>query len=537
MAIDIRQPFVTPLNLKEQEWVKQARSEAKRLRVHMIGTQEDTSKYLNKIEMYETADQYFARRKHCTPNKAVFSELLAPVDKIFTARGGSRVIDVGSDKVKLDLENYIKEIEGGRSVQRWLKDVWKLQYFIDAAGVILMESDGKFSYPTFKSIDHIRNYQRDGRQIDWIVFEPVHDGDKKIARAVGNGWDAQWDVSNPDEPKIIEGTVIELTYKVTPALINGTKEAGDLTRMISDLDEVMDIADHYLRTTSVKNIHEFQHGIPVYWEYGAPCNVCNGTGLVQNGATCHACNGDGFKQRKDISEKIRLKTPKNTEQPTIAPDVAGFVEPSHETWEQYRTEQKNLIQKLHDTFWGTHTKEKADNETATGRFIDQQPVHDKLSTIAMTFEETDKWIVDQVGHFHFRDTYKGASIHYGRRFLIETPSAIWDDYQKAIKDGAPEAVKDYKLMQYWQSELRDDPLQMAAAMKLIQVEPFVHMSPSEVITLDAIPLIDRLAKVYFSDWSDQITAEQAAIQTAEQLRASLATYVQTKIAAGQGGQV
>jgi len=523
-------------NLKLPEWVEKARTEARRLRVHLTGSQEETAKYLHAIEMYETAEQYAARKKSCTPNKAIFAELLAPVDKVFTARGGSRVIAAGSETSTNTLKDYINTIEGGRSVQKWLQDVWKLQYFTDAAGLIFMESDGKFSYPTFKSIDTIRNYQRDGRHVEWVIFEPSQVDDQKLCRVIAAGHDAMWNVTNPDAPVLV-GEPLPLPYKSTPALVNGAKESGDLTRLISDLDDITDIADHYLRTTSVKNIHEFQHGIPIYWEYGQPCNVCNGTGLVKDGKTCHACDGDGFKKRKDISEKIRLRTPKNTEQPTITPDVAGFVEPSHKTWEQYRTEQKNLIEKLHDTFWGTHRREYSANETATGRFIDQQPVHDRLSTLAATFESTDQWICDQVGYFHYREAYKGASVHYGRRFLIETPSAIWDDYQKAIKDGAPEAVKDYKLMQYWYSELRDDPVQLAAALKLIQVEPFVHLSPVEVLKMETIPLLDRLAKVYFSDWSDQMSIEEITTKTPEQLRAELAAYVEQKMKLSAPAQV
>jgi hypothetical protein len=523
-------PQWVAMNLKLPKWVEQARDDAKKLRVHVTGSQEETAKYLHRIEMYETAEQYFARKKSCTPNKAVFAELLAPVDKVFTARGGSRLIEAGSTASTTKLNEYINQIEGGRSVQKWLQDVWKLQYFTDAAGLIFMESDGIYSYPTFKSIDTIRNYQRDGRTVDWVIFEPIDSDDQKHCRVVGAGVDAMWNVTNPDAPTLI-GEPLPLPYKSTPALVNGAKESGDLTRLVSDLDDITDIADHYLRTTSVKNIHEFQHGIPIYWEYGAPCNVCNGSGLVQGGKTCHACDGSGYKQRKDISEKIRLKTPSSTEQPTITPDVAGFVEPSHKTWDQYRTEQKELIEKMHDTFWGTHRREYSSNETATGRFIDQQPVHDRLSTLAATFEATDQWICDQVGYYHYREAYKGASVHYGRRFLIETPSAIWDDYQKAIKDGAPEAVKDYKLMQYWYSELRDDPVQLGAALKLIQVEPFVHLSPVEVLAMEAIPLPDRLAKVYFSDWSDQMTADQIVSKTAEQLRSELAAYIALKIPA------
>ena len=509
--------------IKTPEWVKEARKETKRLRVHLTGSQKETADYLDHIEHYETAEQYQARVKHATPNKALFSELLQPVSKVFQAKGGTRYVKAGSDSATEKLNDLLMNVEGGRSIQRWMSDIWKDRFFTDPAGVVFVESDGQFAYPTIKSIDVIRNYKRDGRQIEWILFEPQTVGEQKICRYVDRLVDQEWDVTNEEAPKLL--SEIKNTFDVCPAFVNGAKESSDLTRMISDLHEVMDIADHYLRTTSVKNIHEFQHGMPVYWEIRSPCNVCHGTGFV-NGSTCTSCGGDGYKKRKDVSEKILIKPPR-AEDPKIAPDVAGFVEPSHKTWEQYRTEQKELIKQLHDTYLGTHRREHTSNETATGRFIDQQPVHDKLSQLADIFESTDKWIVDRVGFYHYRATYKGSSIKYGRRFMIETPSAIWDDYQKARKDGAPEAVKDYKLMQYWASELRDDLMQLEVMTKLIQVEPFVHMTPQEVMDLE-VPRIDKLAKVYFSDWADQLLPDQVLDQTQEQLRKSLDMYISNK---------
>jgi hypothetical protein len=532
MLTDIRAAFKLP------EWVEQAREDTKRLRVHLHGTKQQTADYLDKIEKYETFGQYEARRKSATPNKALFSELLRPVDKVFDAKGGAKHYNVKSDKLLKEFRDRIADIEGGRSVTDWLQQIWIDKFMTDPSGVIFMEweqtGQERVIYPTFKSIDTIRNYSRDGRQVEWIIFEPVQikDSDTKLARVVDDVSDRYYDVTDADNPKLYEGDdphYIEYLLPVghVPALVSGAMESADLKRVISMLDVVLDLADHYLRTTSVKNIHEFQHGIPVYWEYQSNCPKCNGTGMAAGGKNCDACGGTGVYARKDVTDKKVIRIPANDQQ-KITPDVAGFVEPSHQTWEQFRTEQRELIKQIHSAFWGTHRKEESSNDTATGRFIDQQPVNDKLSTIAGIIEATEEWIIDTAGEFWMSKIYHGCSISYGRRFLIEPAAAVWEDYQRARKEGAPESALDYKLIQYWQSELRDDALGMAYQMLMMQVEPFVHMTVQQVLDSDLIPAEDKMMKLYFSDWTDTLSRDDLMAMQPGQIREKLRQYVTGK---------
>ena len=46
----------------------------------------------------------------------------------------------------------------------------------------------------------------------------------------------------------------------------------------------------------------------------------------------------------------------------------------------------------------------------------------------------------EIGEILFTKSYKGASITYGRRFLMETPDQIWEKLTKSITSGAPTAA-------------------------------------------------------------------------------------------------
>ena len=526
----------TPDELKvllvEPKWMQTAKDEAKKLKTHMFGDKNQTAEYLNKIERYETDRQFKARKDNCTPNKALIRELLRPVDKIFSAKGGSKTynLNTGSDTIKGEFATVIGNITAGMSVSEWLRQVWKDKYFSDPNGLIFMEwksvNGENVIYPTFKEVGRIRNYARDGRQVLWVIFEPYEDAviKRKLCRVVDADFDMIWDVTDtmPKPYTAAEPFVVPFDY--CPAYVNSGIHSNSGDRMLSELDIVLDLADKYLRTTSVKNIHEFQHGTPIYWEYQSKCNVCGGTTVV-NGKPCPACDGTGVNVKKDVADKKVILTPKEGET-AITPHVAGFVEPSHETWNQLRTEQNETGKMIHNTFWGTH-REEAPNETATGKFINQQPLNDKLADISEVFEQTEKWIVDTTGVFLLNELYVDCTILYGRRFLIETASALWDDYQNARTAGAPDFVLDFKLQQYITSELRDDIVQQEAMMKLMHVEPFVHTQTLDVLDMP-IDTTDKMCKVYFSDWSDSMTPDQIVATTEDVLKQSLKAFVQGK---------
>jgi hypothetical protein len=252
---------------------------------------------------------------------------------------------------------------------------------------------------------------------------------------------------------------------------------------------------------------------------------------LYDGKTCTTCNGEKHTFTKDVSDVIKLKPPKSAEDPQLAPDVAGYIQPDLETWEQQRTELDWLWGLMHFTMWGTATQGKVDkesnNKTATEAFIDEQPVNDRLNKFADAYEQTEKLMTDIIGKFYIRDNYEGASINYGRRFLVEPPDVIWKKYEDARKSGSPKISLDYLLVQFYQSEFKDDKQNMSIALKGVKIEPFIHKTDEQINSLP-IEDLDKISKFYFNEFWRTLQPQDILISETDTIKSKFDRFLKNK---------
>ena len=517
------------INSDTPDWVNKARKDEKKLQVHINGI--GTVEYLTQIEGIENEKQFALRKKTATSNKFVFENLLRPVDKCFSASGGSRFVRTKTDSSKELLLSKIEKFHGGYGLKKWIQEIQSGKYYSSPNGVVFFEWNETETYPTFKDIAFIKNYQRNGRNLEWIVFEGVKRTDEigkekpgEYFRVVDSFADYLFYKLDKNITLVEEETYFN-PFQYVPAFTNSNILDSTLTYNVSPVASVIDLADHYLRTTSVKNIYEFLHGYPIFWAYVEPCRACDGTGLY-NGETCHVCNGDRHTFRKDVTDVIKLKTPTSNDEPKLAPDIAGYIQPDLETWKEQRIELEWIYNLMNYSVWGT-IQERAENETATGAFIDVQPVNDRLNKFSDAFEQTEKLIIDIIGKYYLLTNYDSCSVNYGRRFLVEPPDKVWQKYQEAKAKGAPKEVLNYMLIQYYQSEFKDDAESLAVAQKAVLIEPFIHKSDEEI---DKLPITqeDKAKKYYFNEWWKSLKRDDIIMKTPEQLNAMFDTYILTK---------
>ena len=514
------------------KWVKEAQEYRHKLHVHIDG--DDVAEYLNQVAHYENERQYQLRKNFVTSNKFVFENLLRPVDKIFSAKGGNKTYATSTTAKENLLKSKIAEIESGYSVTDWIQKIQANKFYVDPNGLVFFEVsvDGKDTYPTIKGIKSIFNYQANGRNVEWVIFQPFKKYDETGKELVGNYYrvvDDKFDYliyENDGQFKIIEEETFKLQFKKVPAIINSDLIDSNLTYKKSPVDAVIELADHYLNTSSVKNIYEFLHGYPIFWAYVQPCKRCDGTGLYE-GETCTKCNGDGHTFKKDVSDVIKMKPPTSNDEPKIAPDVAGYVQPDLEVWREQRTELDWIWSLMHFSMWGTALQEKQANETATAAFLDVQPVNDRLNQLADSFEDMEKKMVNLIGEFYLREAFKGSSINYGRRFLVESPDQIWKKYENAKKIGSPKVTLDYLLNQFYQAEFANDIESMTIAIKGIKLEPFVHKTDEEISKLTEVSSEYKIRKYYFNEWFKSLEYEDILLKDVEKLKTEFDNYINT----------
>jgi len=527
MAIKTFEEIIQIIELGIPDWVKQAEKEHKRLNVHING--KHTAAYLDTIDTIENANQLDLRKKFLTTNRHLFTNLARPIDKVFSAKGGGNIYNLNTDAKDELLRKKLSNIRHGKSVRKWIKDIQANKYYTDSAGLVFLEWDKKKTYPTIKSISSIQNYESDGRELEWLLFRPEKEiiagkeSGNLLYRFVDDAKDYLIKESN-GQYNIIEDNTYNNPFKRVPAIINSDIVNSDLTYNESPFEVVVSLADHYLRTGTIKNLNEFLHGYPIFWRYLTDCKVCKGTGLI-DGNTCSQCNGSGKNLSKDITDIIQVDRPEAGE-PVLTPDLAGYVTPDIASWQEMRTEQQ-FIQELSElTMWGSKMVKDANNETATAAFLNVQPVNDRLNSFSDAFEDMEKKMVDLIGMFYLK-TYEGSSISYGRRYLVELPETIWNKYEKARKEGVSKIALDYLLLQFYQSEYSNDIQSLVIAQKGIKLEPFIHKTDEELIKLP-VSNDDKKAKVYFNEWFKTIPVIDLLSKEVQELEKLYKEYLNTK---------
>lgn len=516
--------------------IKQAREMNKALLLHVEGIGLD--EYLQRINKYENEGQHAARIKHSISNKFVTEELLRPVDNAFQATGGSVEYKFKTDEDKKikELEEHLKNIKNGSSVYDYIENVWFNKFIVDPNGLIFVETseDGENIYPCYKSIQDILLYEQNGQCVDWVIFEP-----HKKEKEGKDEFEVFWVVDKEGYylyKKSKEGVKlldeIKNKFEKVPAFLCSNIIDHKTGWKKSPIDGQIELLNKYLVSNSILPIVEFSNIYARGWEYSDDCKKCSGTGIIgthkdrDGNEVNDLCDCDnGRYQRKDVTDILRLKVPQGDQQ-NIAPP-AGWIEYPSGSWQLQVDSIDRYFDLLINSQWGA-TKEKKDNETATGRWIDVQPVNNRLSKYSKSIEMAHGNLVDLYGIYYFPETYQNSTVKYGRRYLIETPDQIWEKYLKAKTDKAPISTLDLLLYQYYESEFKDNPEVFVYNIKKIKLEPFVHWDISIVRESEYISDIDKLTKEYFNEWIKEKDISYIAKTEFEVLKNELLDYVNNK---------
>lgn len=507
---------------------KAIKDDTDKLLMHIKGV--DLKKYIEKTGNFEKEDAVAIRLKYAISNKSLFARVHRPKDKIFNAKGGSVYYNM-DDKKAAEFSASLNTVVNGFSLRKWLQTFWLPATEYDPMGLIYVEIDNKgVAYPTYKSVKDIYDYQMNGRKVEYVIFEKDARIDKykrdnvavtgKIYRVVDDILDRLVIVTQ-DGIKTLD-QYINYFFKVPAMIISETYDPVK-GYFISTDDEVIEIADQFLQQGSVKNIYKNYFGFPIHWRYASSCPDCKGTGKV-GGNNCTSCKGSGKKSKNEPGDSIEVPVPQSNDQPRLAPELAGYISPDIEGWTKMDEELKMLEDIIFRTRWGTAQAEQSENNTATGKFIDTQPVIDALSTISDAAEKMETFITDLIGELKYAAAYGGASVTYGKRFIIESPDDIWKKVQAAVKDGAPVASCYDLYNDYLQSRYSANSLEMQKQLKLAKIEPLPFLPYEHLGRITNFPLNILLKKYYFEGWLNSKTDQEIQNTELSKLQADFAEY-------------
>jgi hypothetical protein len=531
------------LNNPSKGLIAQGRKYNTTMRLHLYGEGMDT--HLTEIKGFETPVLRELRIKYARNNKDLMARLMRPIDKVFSARGGSIYYKMSETQDKAAMA-YASSIKGGKNVKEWVKDYWKPHFIDDPYGIIFMEIDPVGNvYPTYKSITTIYDYQPNGVSLEYVVFEVSKaekakaglKPDDKIFRVVDDAND-YWIQQDGKTITILSQFTHPNHFGRVPGMINSDIIDPSKDGFLSLFDDVITLADEYLLTGSVRTTHKFWHGFPKYWEYADTCPACNGEKTVE-GETCRECKGTGKNIMTKVSDAKLINYPQDKDTPTITPNVAGYVEPS-EIYHNISTSDLSALEDtMNFTVWGKSTQRdmpqvQVGNKTATQVLDEVKPEESRLSPISESAEKRHKFILDSLVEVNVKKGYieaGGSSVNYGRRYMLEPSDSLLQKYNDAKSKGVDTDVLDDLLRDYYETEYSGDNGKLSVKIKKMNVQPYVHMTIAQVEASFSIAPEDKAAKAYYSEWKRTINDAMWTLIAADVLKQQLYDYAKTKAVA------
>jgi len=510
-----------------------ARKRAKKINMHITG--KGVVEYLELLDGYENDAQKALREKLVKSNRSLFSHILRPIDKVFTAKGGNVTYNLPQETIKF-VKDQITYTSDNLDIKRYLKKTVKLPYIIDANAVLFVDIDEKGALePHVIFTDKILWYEHKGNAIEAIIFEG-YKKDKEDGNTYYRVIDELTDriFVRDGNGNIYEDneSTISNYFGYVPAMILGDEKNPNEDIFESIVADIIEDADGFLRRASVTNVHELAHLYPRYWSYAQACTRCEGEGEIkteeEDGSitmtTCPSCGGTGHKSRTNPSDEIIIPIPSDGDT-TITPNIAGYVSPDLDTSKFYEELKDGSKTAMFQAMWGTTYQQGGKRETATGRFIDVQPVQDRLKDISYTFQKLHEFLLDTYCKVILRNPQYQSSVTYGTRYILETADELLDKYIEGSREDISEIIELDLSNRYLEAEYQSDTLELTKRKKLMKIEPFPTSTIVDIMGMEGISDDDKKRKLYFSTWVGTLTPAQIIFFSEDQLRESLDKYI------------
>ncbi|MCP4764446.1 MAG: hypothetical protein GY870_21910, partial [archaeon] len=376
-------------------------------------------------------------------------------------------------------------------------------------------------YLTYKSIDRIKNYESNGQNLEWIIFEPQiikeskklfgldtkYEKEIKLIRIVDDLNDYTFKVDG-DNYTLIDDLTFEHPFGEVPGLINSDIQRLGTLKRFSIIDNIIPLEKEYLRDQSVLTIYKFLNGFATPIRPVVVCPACRGIGK-KGIDDCSDCDGKGHVLRNDVTDEIQIPISLDKEEGYNLPTgIFTYMTPPLEIWDQYNTELIKLSNASEDTLWGTH-KERFENErTAFETFIDTQPVTTKLSTISEVAEfmewQFTEWIANYVDLT--KDKKESISIiSYGKMFIIEPSESIIERYRINKENGVSVVILDRQLTEYITAKYKNNPETLFDELVKKELDYYIHYTIEQVSKI--FGNVEAQKKILFTDWWETLSQE------------------------------
>ena len=467
--------------------------------------------------------------KFPTQNIELTEKIYQELERVFDGRNAAVTFQFLDPTLNDDWEWYRHDVLNEPNV--WNSKGWMtLQTAINSVMIVDLPAtqtgDRPEPYFYFLGIENVIDFSAKGETLEWIIFKQP---DNRIAE-FDDEFMRLYELDN-------KGKVGELIAEVRhglgycPAKFFWTtplsEEQPDIKK--SPLSPQLGNLDWLLFFRVSKRHLDLYAPYPIYSAYAADCNYRNNeTGDYCDGGFLRNIKGeykvlrDGTVERCPIcSEKriagvgsfIEVPIPKG-DRPDLR-DPITITSVDRNSLDYNTEEEKRLADEIYAKVTGTggdvQQKESINEMQVTANFEDKKNV---LLSLKTNFEKAQKFIDDTICRLRYGDMFVGSNINWGTEFYLYTVEDLQTIYDNAKKSGASKARLDMISDQIIATENRNNPQQMQRMFLLKQLEPYRHLTLSELQSLNNKQLIDpvmMLIKINFATFVDRFERENINI--------------------------
>ena len=169
------------------------REDSKELKA-LVNGEDFIDELLEKIEFIESDKKAKARMKYSRSIQDTYARIFQPIDNIYYATGGIKEYEIENKDLKIKYLKKIANIRDGKTLSEWVQTKAIQLFNTDPNGLIFLEyvtNPTLDVYPTYKSINSVRYYEKRGQQVEFVLFEPFTIETKTYYRIVTLNWDIE----------------------------------------------------------------------------------------------------------------------------------------------------------------------------------------------------------------------------------------------------------------------------------------------------------------------------------------------------------
>lgn len=455
------------------------------------------------------------------------------LSRIFDGRNPAYNYQFMTSEQREDWEYYRQDVLKEPSV--WSEKAWK--YFQTEHNSILIvdlpeETNPADKYPEpyfyWLSIKKVITYEAnpDDGQMNWIIFRQK---DKKIAVIDDKSYRVFRETDAGELGELLLESPHDLGY--CPAKFFWTEPINldEPDTKAHPLSKNLDNLQWFLFYAISKRHLDMYGSYPVYSGYSSNCdytteqNSCD-KGFLRDSRGLYILNSDGglmtcpkCRDKKIIGPGtfVTVPPPQTKEDPDLRNPV-DMLTVDRDSLEYNVEEHLRLKNEIISSVCGTDSEliatQAVNDKQIDANFENQSTI---LNRIKKGFEDAQTWVDSTICKLRYGSNYfVSAKINLGTDFYTLSVATLREQYKAAKDSGASEAELDAMQNQIIETEYRHNPTQLQRMLVLSELEPFRHLTRSEVLELYEMQLVtpqELAIKLNFSNFVRRFERENTNI--------------------------